>query len=611
MLPVSMRCAVPASVGWTVYGGDQAATHYSPLNQINRDNVGRLRPAWVHSAPPEAARYRGAVECTPLVVDGVMYIVGAALIVQALDAATGKLLWTHAPLNNGPQRRGAGTSRGVTYWKDGDRERIFAPVQNRILCLNAKSGKSVETFGENGAIDLEKDVDRDLTHGESIVATTPGGIYHDLLIVSTRDEEGPRPAAPGHIRAYDLRTGKRRWIFHTIPHPGEFGHDTWSPDSWKTAGGANCWGGLSIDETRGLVFVSTGSGTFDFYGGDRVGANLFANSVIALKADTGERVWHFQTVHHDLWDYDIPCQPSLATITHEGKRVDVVAQVSKTGWVYLFERATGKPLYPIEERPVPQSELPGEKTYPTQPFPTNPPPFARQGISREDLTNISPEANAWVAEELKYFRFGPMFTPPGKEETIVLPGYHGGALWGGASFDPDTEWLYVNHNEIPWSTSLNEAPREAGYRYNFSGYKRNVDQDGYPVIRPPWGRISAIDLRNCKIVWQVAHGEYDELTARGIPRTGTYCRGGNIATKGGLLFSAGTLDNRFRAYDSKTGKTLWETLLGGGVFATPSTYMMNGRQFVVVPVSNSQSTAKTNQATQYKPGDFVAFALPS
>jgi quinoprotein glucose dehydrogenase len=333
MLPLSTRCAVPASVGWTVYGGDQAATHYSPLNQINRDNVGRLRPAWVHSAPPEAARYRGAVECTPLVVDGVMYIVGAALIVQALDAATGKLLWTHAPLNNGPQRRGAGTSRGVTYWKDGDRERIFAPVQNRILCLNAKSGKIVETFGENAAIDLEKDGDRDLTHGESIVATTPGGIYHDLLIVSTRDEEGPRPAAPGHIRAYDARTGKRRWIFHTIPHPGEFGHDTWSPDSWKTAGGANCWVGLSIDETRGLVFVSTGSGTFDFYGGDRVGANLFANSVIALKADTGERVWHFQTVHHDLWDYDIPCQPALVTITHEGKKVDVVAQVSKTGWV--------------------------------------------------------------------------------------------------------------------------------------------------------------------------------------------------------------------------------------------------------------------------------------
>jgi quinoprotein glucose dehydrogenase len=610
MLPLTMRAAAPAAVGWTVYGGNQAATHYSPLNQINRENVSRLRPAWVHNAPPEAARYRGSVECTPLVVDGVMYIVGAALIVQALDAATGKLLWTHAPLSSGPQRSGAGTSRGVTYWKDGDRERIFAPVQNRILCLNAKTGNIVETFGDNGAIDLEKDVDRDLTRGETIVATTPGGIYRDLLIVSTRDAEGPRPAAPGHIRAYDVRTGKRRWIFHTIPHPGEFGYDTWSPDSWKTTGGANCWGGLSIDETRGLVFVSTGSATFDFYGGDRVGANLFANSVIALKAETGERVWHFQTVHHDLWDYDIPCQPTLVTITHEGKKVDVVAQVSKTGWVYLFERATGKPLYPIEERPVPQSDIPGEKSYPTQPFPTNPPPFARQGISREDLTNISPEAHAWVSEQLKDFRFGAMFTPPGKQDTIVLPGYHGGALWGGASFDPETEWLYVNHNEIPWSTSLMDAPQGAGYRYNFSGYKRNVDQDGYPVIRPPWGRISAIDLRNCKIVWQVAHGEYEALSARGIPPTGTYTRGGNIATKGGLLFSAGTLDNKFRAYNSETGKRLWETPVGGGAFATPSTYMVNGKQFVVVPVSTSQDSAETSPAGSYKPGDFVAFALP-
>jgi quinoprotein glucose dehydrogenase len=426
---------------------------------------------------------------------------------------------------------GAGTSRGVTYWKDGDRERIYAPIQNHIVCLNARTGKIVETFGDNGAIDLEKNVDRDLIYGESIVATTPGAIYQDMSILSTRDGEGPRPAGPGHIRAYDLKTGKRRWIFHTIPHPGEFGYDTWSPDSWRTTDGANCWGGLSIDEKRDLAFLSTGSATFDFFGGDRAGANLFANCVLALKASTGERVWHFQTVHHDLWDYDIPCQPTLVTITYQGKKTDIVAQVSKTGWVYLLDRGTGKPLYPIEERPVPQSDLPGEKTYPTQPFPTRPPAFA----------------HAYVVEQLKDFRFGPMFTPPGKQNVISLPGYHGGALWGGASFDPDTEWLYVNHNEIPWSTSLTHAASEAGYRYDFTGYKRNVDQNGYPVIRPPWGRISAIDLRNCKIVWQVAHGEYDELTAKGIPRTGTYTRGGNIVTKGGVIFSAGTLDDRLWA----------------------------------------------------------------
>jgi quinoprotein glucose dehydrogenase len=611
LAPFGAPAAPAKSTGWTIYGGDQEATHYSPLGQITPDNVSKLQVAWVFHGPPEAARYRGSVECTPLIVDGVMYIIGAGLVIQALDAATGKLLWTHAPLSGGSQRRAQGVSCGLTYWKDGERERIFAPVQNRILCLNAKSGKIVETFGDNGAINLEKDVDRDLVHGESIVATTPGGIYQDLLILATRDEEGPRPAAPGHIRAYDVRTGKRRWIFHTIPHPGEFGYDTWSPESWKTTGGANCWGGLSIDQKRGMVFLSTGSATFDFFGGDRVGANLFANSILALKAATGERVWHFQTVHHDLWDYDIPCQPTLITATHNGAKMDLVAQVSKTGWVYLFERATGKPLYPIEERPVPQSDLPGERSYPTQPFPTNPPAFSRQGISRDDLTNISPEAHAFVLEQLKDFRFGPMFTPPGKRETIVLPGYHGGALWGGASFDPDTEWLYVNHNEIPWSTSLMDAKKEAGYRYDFSGYKRNVDQNGYPVIRPPWGQISAIDINNCKIVWQVPHGEYKELTARGVPRTGTYIRGGNIATKGGVLFAAGTLDNVFRAYDSKTGKVLWETFLGGGVFATPSTYMIDGKQFVVVPVSNNLNSEAADETGPYRIGDFVAFALPS
>src|SRR6185369_13785274 len=305
--------AIPAaaaapSTGWNYYGGDQEATHYSPLNQINRDNVSRLKIAWVHHSAAPGSRYRGSVECTPLVAGGVMYIIGADLVIEALDAATGKLLWTHSPAT-GAGRGARGVSRGLTYWKDGEKERIFAPVQNRIWCLNAKTGKIVETFGENGAINLEKDVDREL-NGQSIVATTPGALFQDLLILSTRTEEGPRPAAPGHIRAYDARTGKRRWIFHTIPHPGEFGYDTWPPEAWKTTGGANCWGGMSVDEKRGMVFLSTGSPTFDFFGGDRAGMNLYGNSVLALNAETGKRVWHFQTVHHDLWDYDIPCQPT-------------------------------------------------------------------------------------------------------------------------------------------------------------------------------------------------------------------------------------------------------------------------------------------------------------
>jgi quinoprotein glucose dehydrogenase len=607
---VGRLAAADRSQEWQFYGGDAEATRYSPLAQITANNVGNLKAAWVHHSAPADSRYRGSVECTPLIVDGVVYIVGAGLVVQALNAATGNLMWTFSPLSASAGGRGVGTSRGVTYWKNGSSERIFAPVQNKMFCLDAKTGQLIRSFGVDGAIDLEQDVDRDTT-GTSIVSTTPGAIYQELLIVTSRTGEGPRPAAPGHIRAYDARTGKRRWIFHTIPHPGEFGYDTWSPDSWKTTGGANCWGGLSVDEKRGLALLGTGSATFDFYGGDRVGANLFANCVLALKAETGERIWHFQTVHHDLWDYDIPCAPMLVTITHEGRKTDIVAQVSKTGWLYLLDRQTGKPLYPIEERPVPQSEVAGEKTYPTQPFPTGPPPFSRRGISRDDLTDISPEAHAYVLNATREFQFGPMFTPPSKRETLVFPGYHGGALWGGASFDPQSEWLYVSHNEITWSTALQDAAADAGYRYDFNGYHRNADGDGYPIIRPPWGRISAVDLRNNKIVWQVAHGEYKELTARGIPRTGTYIRGGNIVTKGGVIFSAGTLDDTLWAYDAKTGKVLWETNLGGGSFATPSTYMADGRQFVIVPVSDSQGNRdEPEKPGPYKAGDFVAFALP-
>jgi quinoprotein glucose dehydrogenase len=589
--------------GWGYYGGDQGATHYSPLTQITAENVGKLEVAWVHHSAAPDSRYRGSVECTPLVVDGVMYIIGSDLMVQALDAATGKLVWTHTPANvAGGGRRASGASRGVTYWTDGTAKRVFAPVQSRIWCLDAATGKVVEGFGEGGAIDVEKDVDRDMT-GLSLGSTTPGAICGDVLVITTRTEEGPRPAAPGHIRGYDVRTGKRKWIFHTIPHPGEFGYETWSKDSWKSAGGTNCWGGMSVDEKRKMVFLSTGSPTFDFYGGDRVGANLFGNCVVALDANTGKRIWHFQTVHHDVWDYDIPCQPTLVTVRHKGRNVDIVAQVSKTGWVYMLDRVTGKPLYPIEERPVPQSTVPGEKTYPTQPFVTAPPAFSRQGISAEDLTPAGKEA-------VKDFELGPMFTPPGFKELVVMPGFHGGGLWGGASYDPGTGMLYVNHNEIPWSTALFAAKKDAGYPYEMNGYHRNVDAEGYPVIRPPWGQISAIDLNSAKIVWQVAHGEFKKLTARGMPRTGTYIRGGNIATKGGVLFAGGTLDSVFRAYDSRSGKVLWEKYLGGGAFATPSTYMADGRQFVVVPVSDDLNPEEPSEAGPYMTGDFVAFALP-
>src|SRR6202049_3461778 len=376
---------------WRYSGSDPGNSRYSRLREINTSNVNRLKVAWTWHTGDKSDRPVTQIQCTPLVVEGVMYVTTAQIKVAALRADTGTLLWTFDPFADSDDDKPRGVSRGVMFWSSGRQKRVFCTYRNKLVGLDAATGKLASGFGDNGQVDLTKGLGRDIANLAYYV-TSPGVIYRNLLILGSTTGEGPRPAAPGHVRAFDVLTGKQIWIFHTIPHPGEFGYETWPPDAYERVGGANVWGGLSLDPKRGLVFLATGSPTFDFFGGDRVGANLFGNSILALKAATGERVWHFQTVHHDLWDYDIPCQPALVAITHNGAKMDVVAQVSKTGWVYLFERATGKPLYPIEERPVPQSDLPGERTYPTQPFPTNPPPFARQGISREDLTNISPEA---------------------------------------------------------------------------------------------------------------------------------------------------------------------------------------------------------------------------
>ncbi|MBK5290139.1 MAG: PQQ-binding-like beta-propeller repeat protein, partial [Acidobacteriia bacterium] len=352
---------------WREYGADPSVTRFAPLNQVNTSNVEHLETAWTLETLPAGVRPQGTLECTPIVVDGILYLSAHGLHTHALEAHTGKLLWSNDGFDGGRRRTtAAGVSRGLTYWKDGRDERIFAPVREHIFAINAKTGKLIDNFGSGGAIEVQKNLGRDAD--PSMASTTPGVIFQDLLIITSRPAEGPDKSTPGHIRAYDCKTGKMRWIFHTIPHPGEFGYDTWSPDSWKYSGGTNCWGGMSVDHKRGLVFLGTGSPAFDFYGGDRKGQNLFGNCVICLKAATGERVWHYQIVHHDLFDYDIPCAPNLVTVRHNGKPRDAVAQVAKTGWVYLLDRETGKPLYPIEERPVPPSTVPGESAWPTQPF---------------------------------------------------------------------------------------------------------------------------------------------------------------------------------------------------------------------------------------------------
>lgn len=605
LLPGAGRGEKSPAREWRHYGGDPGASRHSPLDQINRSNVKRLRAAWVHHTEDAVERPATTIECTPIVVDGVMYITTALLQVRALDAATGQALWNFDPSGGARRRSSPGVNRAVTYWQDAANpkdKRIFAPIRDRLFCLNAATGKLMPGFANEGVLDLKKDFDPDRPE-LPLKHTSPTVVYKDLVIAGGGGGDGVEQQAPGHIRAFDARTGKRKWIFYTIPKPGQLGHDTWGGDSWKTAGGTNNWGGMSVDVERGWVFVSTGSPSFDYYGGDRKGTNLFGNCVIALNALTGERIWHFQTVHHDVWDYDLPAQPALITIKQGGRGVDAVAQVSKMGMVFLFERETGKPLFPIEERPAPPSDVPGEELWPTQPFPVKPPPLSRQAFTEDQITDISPEAHAAVKEIWNRSRAGRIYTPPSTQGTIVHPGFRGGMLWGGCSFDPATNRLFVNSDENTNRITLAGAPPGKPYRYELPERIRLFDREGYPSVKPPWGYMTAIDLDKGEFAWRVVNGEFAELKARGIPKTGTPSTGGSIATAGGLVFIAATMDEKFRAFDSKTGEILWEHQLEAAGYATPCTYEVNGRQYVVIAAGGGKGFTK--------PGDqFVAFALP-
>lgn len=596
--------SLPSSAAreWRHYGGDAGASRFSPLSQINRGNVGRLKIAWTHRTGDALERPLTTIECTPIVVDSVMYLTTARVQIRALNAATGKILWNYDPFASWSPARRRGISRGVAYWNDGERVRILATFRDALLCLDARTGEPVRDFGDNGVVDLKQEFDHDMT-GLSFLVTSPPVIYKDMVIVGGGGGEGPRPAAPGHIRAYDVHTGKRRWIFHTVPHPGEFGHETWKGDSWKTTGGANNWAGMCLDAGRGVVYASTGCATFDFFGGSRPGDNLFANCVLGLEAETGKRLWHFQTIHHDVWDYDLPAQPVLVRFPFEGRLVDAVAQVTKTGMLFLLDRDTGAPIFPVDERPVPQSAVEREQLSATQPFPTKPPPFARQGFTDQDATNVSAEARAHVLAELKTLRSEGLFTPPSIEGSVLMPGTLGGALWGGGSFDPDSGRLFVNSSALPSIVRLVPAKPDAGYPYDIKGYERFLDPDGYPAVKPPWGELTAIDLSQGTFAWQAVLGQYPELMAKGVPQTGTLNIGGSIATAGKLVFIGATCDERFRAFDSESGKVLWEHQLDAGAYATPCTYEVNGRQYVAVAAGGGGKP-------QTRSGDgFVAFAL--
>jgi quinoprotein glucose dehydrogenase len=449
---------------WPVSGGSNANIRYADLSQINTSNVHLLTPAWeFHTGDADTVNH-SQIQCNPLIIDGIMYGTTPEMKLFALDASTGKQNWIFNPFDSIDANKGSffimNNCRGISYWTDGAKDkRILYTAGSFMHCINANDGTIMRSFGDSGKVDLHSGLGRDVSQ-LFITATSPGTVYKDLIIMGSRVDEGPA-AAPGHIRAFNVKTGKQEWIFHTIPQPGEPGHETWdNPNAYLKIGGANNWSGMSLDEARGIVYVPTGSASFDFYGGRRTGNNLFADCLLALDAATGKYIWHFQNIHHDVWDRDLPTAPALVTVTHNGKKTDAVAQPTKTGFIYLLDRVSGKPLFPVEEKAVPfDTELDGEKLSPTQPVPLLPKPFARQAFTESDINNLIPDSSR---EEIRKrwtgYRKDHMFAPPSKQGTIVFPGFDGGAEWGGPAFDPETGLLYVNANEMPWVLTMVDKP---------------------------------------------------------------------------------------------------------------------------------------------------------
>ncbi len=670
-----------AGADWSHYLGDPSSSQYSILDQINKDNVDQLEIAWTYVTGDSAV-----YQTNNLIIDGRLYTASPHSKVMALDGATGKHLWTFNPNSVNDYNRND-DQRGLMYWDDGGNGRILSMKGPYLYALDAITGELITSFGEDGAIHLGDGYDE--SDRNKIFLNTSGYIYKDLLIIGAVVPED----VPGAIRAFDIRTGIQKWIFHPLPRPGEYGSETYEEGYYEKTGAASNWSGIAIDMERGIVYVPTESAGPDFYAGFRDGTNLFANSLVALDANTGERLWHQQLVHHDMWDMDLPTPPNLMTVEHNGKMVDIVAQGTKMGLLFVFDRVTGEPLWPIEERPAPKSEIDGITTWPTQPFPTKPPPLMRQKYTTNDYSNISPKAFAMTVDRLNISgSYGP-FPPPSLKESIIFPGFDGGMEWGGAAADNDGI-LYVNINEIPWfyqliptaesdgkpllygertyriecaschgadlrgdpsggfpslynlskrftqdsvmkkieigggrmpgyhhlsntrkqaivdflfgieSEANSRKEKDEGFMpYNFRGFKRWSDDEGYPAIKPPWGTLNAVDLNTGTIKWKVPLGEYDELTKRGIPVTGTENYGGPVVTAGRLLFIGATADGKFRVFDKETGEILKVIDLPLDGNSTPSTYMANGKQYVVISAGGSKMKSVNG-------GTIVAFSLP-
>lgn len=675
---------------WEEYLGGPDRNHYTTLKQIDLNNVTQLAKAWEYHTGDS-----GQIQCNPIIIGDKLYAVTATGEPFALEAATGRELWR---VSDTTDRRVI--IRGLTYWEQGNDKRILYTRGQWLCAADALTGKAVVSFGDSGKVSLKTGLGQS-AEKKYVESRTPGTIFENLIIMPLSLSEGS-DAAPGYIQAFNVISGKLEWVFKTIPEPGQEGYETWPEHSYKNedVGAANNWAGMAIDRKRAIIYAPTGSAGFDFYGGGRKGANLYANTLLALNARTGKKIWHFQFVHHDIFDRDAPAPPNLLTVSHDGKKIDAVAQVTKQGYVFLFNRETGEPLFDIEEVPAPPSDVPGEEAWPTQPRPVLPAPYARQTLTENDINPHSAHRDSLLIS-FKQSRFEGPFTPLSKKGSIVFPGLDGGAEWGGAAVDPDGV-IYINSNEMSWLISLDAAKpatnngaatglqlyttycaachganrsgntasgypsllgigakfsreqvadiiahgrgRMAGFpnlsevqrkniagflfddqkvqksgkplnerneivgdndkvEYKISGYTKFLDKDGLPAISPPWGTLNAIDLNTGEYLWKIVYGEYPELMEKGIPQTGSENYGGPVITETGLLFIAGTMDKKFRAYNKKTGELIWETKLPAAAFATPATYEVNGKQYIVLACGGTKNGAE-------KGDSYVAFALP-
>jgi len=610
---------------WPVYGHDPGGMKYSPLDQINTNNVSGLVRAWTYHSNADAAqsasaastsarggraRPRPVSEATPLVIDNVMYLPTAYNTVVALEPETGKEIWKYKVIKAQP------AMRGVSYWP-GDKlspaEILFGTSDGRLICLNAKTGKPVPGFGIQGELNLKTGVADKYPDALYSVSSTPI-IHRDLVMVGAQVQEVPSQGPAGDVRAWDVHTGKLAWTFHTVPRAGEPGNETWAGDSWKERSGTNAWAPMTLDSERGLLFLPLGQPSYDNYGADRKGLNLYGDCVVALDASTGKLRWYYQFVHHDIWDYDTPAPPVLIDVVRDGKTIPAIAQITKMGLLFILDRLTGKPIFGAEERPVPKTDVPGEESWPTQPFPLKPKPLARNSFKKDEIATVTAEHQEFCTQLFNtdggMYNAGP-YTPFQTKVTLLFPGKAGGGNWGGVSFDPKLGYIFVNTQDLGEAGAMVKAEEEgASPAYHKGGtlgpFSRFWDpKKEWPCQQPPWGRLSAINANTGDVVWQIPFGIVDELEAKGVRNTGSPNAGGSVVTAGHLLFIAATTDHRFRAFDSRTGKQLWETKLEAGGHATPITYLgRNGKQYVLI-------TAGGGFSFDHVGSDSVAaFALP-